>query len=111
MKDVFVFPTQSNEMLSFFVFLLLISHSQFSSGASSTNISDTIQTAGWQSDPNRRGTFTLVSSCLLTLAVCVYSAMHLNVPPYRESLWHFWLRTIKWGLLGIFGPKWVIFLA
>ena len=69
------------------------------------------QTVGWQSDPNGRGTFTLVSSCLLTLLICVYSAMHLNVPPYGESTLQFWVRNIKWALLGIFGPELIVFIA
>lgn len=69
------------------------------------------ETVGWQSDPNGRGTFTLVSSCLLTLTVCVYSAMHLNVPPPGESVLRYWLRNIRWALLGIFGPELVVFIA
>lgn len=37
--------------------------------------------------------------------------MHLNVPTYKESSWLFWFRTCKWGLLGVFGPELVIWLA
>ena len=70
-----------------------------------------VETVGWQSDPNGRGTFSLVSSCVLTLTICVYSAMHLNVPPRNECILQFWLRNIRWGLLGIFGPELVVFIA
>ena len=70
-----------------------------------------LETVGWQSDPNNRGTFTLVSSCVLTLTICVYSAMHLNVPPHGESSLQFWMRNIRWALLGIFGPELVVFKA
>ena len=70
-----------------------------------------METVGWQSDPNGRGTFTLVSSCVFTLTICVYSAMHLNVPPRGESSAKFWLRNIRWALLGIFGPELVVFIA
>lgn len=69
------------------------------------------ETVGWQSDPDGRGTFTLVSSCNFTLTICVYSAMHLNVPPRGESVPSFWLRNIRWALLGIFGPELVVFIA
>ena len=68
-------------------------------------------TVGWQSDPDGRGTFTLVSSCIFTLTICVYSAMHLNVPPRGESVPSFWVRNIRWALLGIFGPELVVFIA
>ena len=70
-----------------------------------------METVGWQSDPNGRGSFTLVSNCILTLTICVYSAMHLNVPPHGESTFQFWLRNIRWALLGIFGPELVVFIA
>lgn len=97
-------------MFSFRALLLLVLHAQLSFGALPAN-GERVETVGWQSDPNGRGTFTLVSSCVLTLTICVYSAMHLNVPPHRESTFQFWLRNIKWGLLGIFGPELVIFIA
>lgn len=80
--------------------------------AQSDNSSNIVQTVGWQSDPNNgRGTFSLVSSCLLTLVICVYSAMHLNVPPPRESRLQYWVRTIRWGFWGVFGPELVLFVA
>ena len=69
------------------------------------------ETVGWQSDPNSRGTFTLVSSCLLTLTICIYSAMYPNVPPHGESSLRYWLRSIKWALLGVFGPELVVYIA
>lgn len=37
--------------------------------------------------------------------------MHLNVPPYGESTVQFWVRNIKWALLGIFGPELIVFIA
>ena len=90
---------------SFFIVIALVQISVSSARA------QTIETVGWQSDPNGRGTFTLASSCIFTLIICVYSAMHLNVPPRQESTVQSWLRNIKWGLLGIFGPELVVFIA
>jgi len=58
---------------------------------------DKSETVGWQSDPNNRGTFTLVSSCVLTLIICVYSALHLNVPRRGESALRYWARTVRWA--------------
>ncbi len=63
------------------------------------------------SDPNGRGTFSLVLSCLLTLGLCVWSAMHLDIPPHEESSLQTWGRNIKWGLIGIFAPELVVFAA
>ena len=91
--------------------LLLLLCARIAHSGRDSNNEDRSKTVGWQSDPNNRGTFTLVSSCVLTLTICVYSAMHLNVPPHGESSLQFWLRTIRWALLGIFGPELVVFKA
>ena len=45
---------------------------------------------GYVEDPNGRGTASLVISCLLTLVLCVRSALHLNVPQKTDTtLQHF----------------------
>ena len=88
--------------------LLAIQHSAADALAENRSKSETV---GWQPDPDGRGTFTLVSNCILTLIICVYSAMHLNVPPRGESVPNFWLRNIRWALLGILGPELVVFIA
>ena len=72
---------------------------------------NTEPTVGWVWDGNTRGTFGLVVTCVLTLSLCVHSAVHLNIPPPKESNLQSWLRTTKWVLLGILGPELVIFTA
>ena len=37
-------------------------------------------TARWRPEPDVRGTFSILSSCLITLGLCAWSALHLNVP-------------------------------
>lgn len=71
----------------------------------------TVATVGWMADPSGRGTFSLVTSCLFTLGLCVWTAMHLNIPPIGESLLQTWMRNIKWGLTGIFAPELVVYAA
>ena len=68
-------------------------------------------TAGWVSDPYDRGTFSLIVSCLLTLSLCVWSAIHLNVPPPNRTRLKVWARTLQWVMIGIFGPELVVFAA
>jgi cytosine/uracil/thiamine/allantoin permease len=72
---------------------------------------DTTVTVGWVSDPAGRGTFSLIFSCLLTLALCVWSAMHLNIPPHDDTRAKSWSRNVKWGMIGIFAPELVVFAA
>lgn len=69
------------------------------------------QTTAWQEEPNGRGTFSLIVSCLLTLTLCVWSALHLNVPAQNTSLRGRILEKTKWVLYGVFAPELVVATA
>jgi hypothetical protein len=86
-------------------------------------------TSSWQPQPTFRGTFGILSTCLVTLGLCVWSAIHLNIPARNEAPWDFicalsiWKKTrnewpwkklawpgqsvrkIGWTLLGFFAPE------
>ncbi|KAL9609377.1 MAG: hypothetical protein Q9167_005846 [Letrouitia subvulpina] len=66
---------------------------------------------GWVSDPNGRGTFTILFSCVLTLSLCVYTAIHLNVRRYRQNEPQSWLETTKWVIFGVLAPELVVYIA
>lgn len=68
-------------------------------------------TVGWVSDPNGRGTAGLVTSCILTLGLCAWSALHLNIQPKGETQRQYWSRNVRWVLLGVFIPELVILAA
>lgn len=38
---------------------------------------------GWQPEPSGRGTWSIVWSCLTTVLLCTWSALHLPVPDWR----------------------------
>ncbi|KAF3920471.1 hypothetical protein ABW20_dc0106334 [Dactylellina cionopaga] len=69
------------------------------------------ETVGWVGDPNGRGTFSLVSSCVITLTLCVWSALHLNVPPQGTSLKQAAYTRVKWVVFGIFAPELLVATA
>ena len=71
---------------------------------------DTI-VSGWVDDPDGRGTFTIASSCVLTLSLCVYTSIHLNVRPHRKTELQSWIETTKWVIFGILAPELVVFVA
>ena len=65
----------------------------------------------WVSSPRTRGTFEILYSCSFTLALCVYTAIHLNVPPPKENVpplkedkLSFYLRKAKWLVIALFRP-------
>lgn len=74
-------------------------------------LTDSSDLVGFVGDPNQRGTYSLVISCLLTLILCVWSALHLNVPHPGDTIWYrFWVNT-RWILTGVYAPELVVFTA
>ena len=80
----------------------------FVQGASSATSSGEV---AWYSAPNYRGTWDLIVSCVLTLIICVWSALHLNVPAKTSKLRERNTRRLRWVMLGIFAPEVVISTA
>lgn len=66
---------------------------------------------GWINEPNGRGTWGILVTCISTLLICSWSVMHLNIPPKETSK----LQGLKtygyWCIFGIFGPELVLWTA
>ncbi len=88
----------------------------------------TVQTVPWQQEPRARGTFRLVLSCLITLSLCVWTAIHLNIvrftlqatilrltqitqPKQHTSASGHYMRKTRWVLIGLFAPEMVVYVA
>ncbi|EIM80021.1 uncharacterized protein STEHIDRAFT_68846 [Stereum hirsutum FP-91666 SS1] len=71
---------------------------------------DTIPIA-WYPEPSFRGTYSLLSSWVSTLLLCVLSAVHLDVPSVNHSKLHRWATKFKWVAVGIFAPEWLSMIA
>ena len=65
----------------------------------------------WVSPPNTRGTSDILYTCIVTIVLCVYTAVHINIPPPGERFYWQWLRRAKWTALGVFAPEFVLFTA
>jgi hypothetical protein len=61
----------------------------------------------WQSEPTFRGTYAILSSCVVTIILCVWTAVHLNVPAHKESLAAQQVRKFGWVILGLIAPEMV----
>lgn len=62
------------------------------------------QVARWQPEPATRGTFNILSTSLTTLVLCVWTALHLNIPQKAKTSEKGGRKT-KWLLLGLFVPE------
>ncbi|PVH77225.1 hypothetical protein DL98DRAFT_534972 [Cadophora sp. DSE1049] len=75
-----------------------------------TALHDTIAPA-WVNEPSERGTWRILYSCTFTLVLCVYTAMHLNIPAHYDSRWKARRRLAKWVAIAIFGPEVIVYVA
>lgn len=66
---------------------------------------------GYQQGANRRGTLDLIWSCLSTIFICVYVAMHVDIPNGRDGRWNKLLHKVGWMVIGLFAPEFVLALA
>ncbi|KAL9034921.1 MAG: hypothetical protein Q9180_005139, partial [Flavoplaca navasiana] len=67
-------------------------------------------TTSWTPEPNGRGTWSLLSTCIITISLCVWSAVHLNVRQHQKVGSQYWRKT-KWLLIGIFAPEVLAYVA
>lgn len=65
----------------------------------------------WVDEPRKRGTLNILSGCIFTLSLCVYKAIHLNIPEPLESQWTFYRRKTKWIIIAILAPELVVYCA
>lgn len=66
---------------------------------------------GWVSGPNTRGTIDIVWGCLLTIFLCTWTALCLNIPHPHDGKLRILLRKTNWMLWGILGPELVLSVA
>ena len=77
----------------------------------SVHVDQATQFVQYVSDPNGRGTFSLIISCVLTLTLCVWSALHLNVPSNSQTALASLMTQIRWIITGVYAPELVVFTA
>ncbi|TGO19359.1 hypothetical protein BPAE_0343g00040 [Botrytis paeoniae] len=92
---------------------LIGAHPIFSSNSSAVN-STALQievAPGWVSGPNGRGTWSILYGCVCTLIACIYTAIHLNIPPDGESKFADYMMKVKWILIALFAAEIVVYTA
>jgi hypothetical protein len=59
----------------------------------------------WVDQPNFRGTFDIIWTCLVTVFISTYTMLCLNVPAPKDSYAKLFGRRLLWMGLGILGPE------
>ena len=69
----------------------------------------TEELVGWQPEPKSRGTFNILSTCLITITLCVWTVVHMDLPEKGQDNGHgFIRRKSKWVLVGLLAPEIVV---
>jgi hypothetical protein len=97
-------------MASFLVSLICLQHIQAAPIQNITALRTEVAPL-WVDDPSGRGTWSLLSSCTITLGICVWNSIHLNLPSQGERSWVRWARKIKWLFIAILVPEAVVYNA
>jgi hypothetical protein len=76
---------------------------------------------GWHAEPSGRGAWCVLSTCLITMGLCVVKAIHLNIPgssPYSDvqrtksrALLPDFKKQAEWLMMGLFAPELVVYSA
>ena len=61
---------------------------------------------GWVPEPNGRGTWSILWSCLVTIFICTWSVLHLYVQ--KQGRWRSFLRKCKWMLFAVLAPELIL---
>ena len=65
----------------------------------------------WLGEPRQRGTFGIVTLCITTLTICVWSTIHYNVPTKRLPLTRRIFTQVRWMLGALFVPEYLFYIA
>ncbi|CAG8122442.1 unnamed protein product [Penicillium olsonii] len=68
-------------------------------------------TAGWVSGPNTRGTMDIIWSSILTVFLCTWTAVCLNLPSPKDNQFQILCRRAKWMFWAIVSPELVLAVA
>lgn len=60
---------------------------------------------GWIDQPDGRGTFNLIWTCFVTVMLCSWSELFLNVPPVGKTRWYNFRTKPMWMILTIILPE------
>ena len=99
--------------MSTILFLLVISNASFMTAFAAPILEphNPQDITHWVSAPTTRGTFGLLVSCVLTLSLCLWSSLHLNIP-HRDDTWRILgFRKAAWTLAALFAPEIIVFMA
>ncbi|KAI6805890.1 hypothetical protein KC332_g14032 [Hortaea werneckii] len=74
-------------------------------GLSWLNSDNSTAKGEWKSIPTYRSTWQIYQSCVITIGLCVWQAVHMNIPPPSERPYKQTLRRIGAVILALIAPE------
>lgn len=104
---------RSLRLLSFLMFSVGLVHTGLVHAACILNFTPDAQgfAPSLVKEPDGRGTATIIYSTSLSLFLCAWTSLHLNIPRTDETVPQMIWQFFKWGLLSFLAPEFVIFIA
>jgi hypothetical protein len=65
----------------------------------------------WHPNATTRGTWAIYQSCIITIGLCVWQSIHLNIPPPHEAWYKQTMRKAGFALTALIAPELVAFIA
>jgi len=64
-------------------------------------------------NPGGRGTLNILLSSIITLTLCVYTSIHLNITPEKKyfGIQRVWIDKFYWVLIALVAPEFVLYAA
>ncbi|KAK6443425.1 hypothetical protein LTR95_000252 [Oleoguttula sp. CCFEE 5521] len=59
----------------------------------------------WVPNSTTRGSWAIYQSCIFTFILCIWQAIHVNVPPPGEAPWRQTARKAGWAVLALLAPE------
>lgn len=75
------------------------------------NTTESLFITGWVDQPNTRGTIDIIWTCVVTIFLCTWTVLCLNVPARAESARTIFWRRVRWMAHAIAGPEFVLGFA
>lgn len=66
---------------------------------------------GWVNEPNGRGTWTILSTCLLTIVLCCWTSICPNIPAPEDGFLIQMRDQLHLALMGVLGPEFLLMVT
>ncbi|KAI7270359.1 hypothetical protein KC345_g7460 [Hortaea werneckii] len=74
-------------------------------GLSWLNSDNSTAKGQWKPNPTYRSTWQIYQSCVITIGLCVWQAVHMNIPPPSERPYKQTLRRVGFVILALIAPE------